>query len=140
MRKKNKRFTALILAAAMLVSVFTSLLPETHAEAAGIATGIDVSKYQGPINWQAVKNAGVTFAFIRVGNTTSGVDPFFAQNMTGAAAVGIKTGVYIYSNAKNAAEAQAEAGMVLQLIAPYQVSMPVVIDLENDVRSERAHV
>lgn len=133
MRKKNKRFTALILAAAMLVSVFTSLLPETHAEAAGIATGIDVSRYQGPIDWQAVKNAGVTFAFIRVGNTTSGVDPYFAQNMAGAAAVGIKTGVYIYSNAKNAAEAQAEAGMVLQLIAPYQVSMPVVIDLENDV-------
>ena len=61
------------------------------AKAAGVvAKGIDVSMYQEAINWSAVASEGYSFAFIRVGSAKSGLDPYFAQNMVGAAAAGLK--------------------------------------------------
>ncbi len=96
-----------------------------------ISVGIDVSKYQGDINWPAVAASGVQFAFVRVGSVKYGVDTKFDQNMRLAAASGVKTGVYVYSYARNAQEAAAEAVFVLQAIANYTVSMPVVIDIED---------
>ncbi|MEG1847653.1 MAG: GH25 family lysozyme [Lachnospiraceae bacterium] len=128
--RKLKRITKAIICMAL---VFTICMTPMQANAAPIATGIDVSKYQGAINWQAVKSSGVSFAFVRVGTTKKGIDPTFATNIQGAAAAGLRTGVYIYSYATNAAEAVAEANAVLQSIAPYTVSFPVVIDIEDTV-------
>ena len=95
------------------------------------AAGIDVSKYQGPINWQQVKDDGVQFVMVRVGSTKKGIDDQFVANITGANAVGLRTGVYIYSYATTVEAAQAEANMVLNAIAPYTVSFPVAIDVED---------
>lgn len=97
--------------------------------------GIDVSRFQGNIDWQAVANDGVTFAFIRVGNRGYGTgeivdDNTFVKNITGANAAGIKTGVYFFSQAITEAEALEEANYVLGKIAPYQVECPIVFDLE----------
>ena len=92
-------------------------------------TGIDVSKYQGAIDWGAVARSGIKFAFIRVGSTYSGIDPTFDYNMRSAQANGIKTGVYIYSYATNAEQAAMEAVLVTQWLAAYQVQMPVVFDI-----------
>ncbi len=103
----------------------------SYAAGAEVATGIDVSKYQGGINWQQVKAAGVRFAMIRVGTTKKGLDEQFVNNINGANAAGIRTGIYIYSYATTPEQAAAEANQVLQWVAPYSVSFPIAIDIED---------
>ena len=128
----KKRIVSLALAAVIGLSTF--LASGVEAEAAGaIAKGIDVSKYQGAINWSAVAAEGYSFAFIKVGSAKSGLDPYFAANMVGANAAGLKTGVYLYSYATTVEAAMAEAQFTLAAIAPFTVSMPVVFDLEDAV-------
>lgn len=97
--------------------------------------GVDVSSWQGNINWAKVKKAGMTFAFIRVGyrGQTKGTifdDEKFTQNMEGASAAGLKLGVYFYSQAVTASEAAEEADYVVKKIRPYHVTWPVVFDWE----------
>lgn len=123
-----KRTLCLLLVLSMVIFV-----PETEAKAAStpLAVGVDVSRWQGPINWNAVAASGVSFAFIKVGSTNSGIDPYFVQNMLGAQMAGIKTGVYIYSYAQNVEQAAAEAQFVLSAISNFAVSMPVVFDIED---------
>ncbi len=119
-----------------------SMLPVTNVCAANastsIATGIDVSKHNGAINWNAVAASGISFAFIKAGSTYSGVDPYFAANMTGAAAAGLHTGVYLYSYATNVQEAQNEALLLLQWIGNYTVSYPVAYDIEDAVHKAKS--
>lgn len=98
--------------------------------------GIDVSKHQGEIDWEKVSENGVTYAFIRAGfrgNSEGKLveDEFFADNMEGAADNGIHTGVYFYTQAMTPQEAEEEAEFVLDLIAPYDVTYPIVLDLEE---------
>ncbi len=98
--------------------------------------GIDVSKWNGTINWTAVKNSGVSYAIIRCGyrGYSTGVlveDPTFRANMQGAAAAGIKIGVYFFSQAVNEVEAVQEASMVLDMVKDYRLSYPVFIDVER---------
>ena len=98
--------------------------------------GIDVSKFQGEIDWEAVAADGVEFAFIRVGNRGYGSegklleDEMFEANIEGALQAGIKVGVYFYTQALNEEELLAEAELVLRKIAPYKVECPVVFDVE----------
>lgn len=130
MKKIMKVLLCIGLAAVVSLAPFSGL----NTKAAPIATGIDVSVYQGDINWQAVAASGVSFAFVRVGTTYKGVDTKFHQNITGAAAAGLRTGAYIYSYATTPEAAAQEANAVLSLIAPYTVSFPVVIDIEAQVQ------
>lgn len=118
----------------LLSIVLISAIPAAQTEAAVVAQGIDVSKWQGIINWAAVAQSGVSFAFIRVGNTKKGIDDTFYYNMLSAQAVGIKTGVYIYSYATNVQEAAIEAQFVLNAIKDLPVSYPVVWDVEDDTQ------
>ncbi|MBR5649873.1 GH25 family lysozyme [Pseudobutyrivibrio sp.] len=122
-----KACAALVLAAVMTLSV-----PLT-ASAAG-EQGIDVSKYQGAINWAAVAQSGISYTFIKVGSTKSGVDPYFAANVQGAQAAGIRTGVYIYSYATTVEAAAQEAQLVLQWIEGYNINFPVAFDIEDKVQ------
>ncbi|SFV04870.1 GH25 family lysozyme [Butyrivibrio sp. INlla21] len=133
MRKKTKAILSVGLLPILTAALFFSPVAGTKASAAGaeVATGIDVSKYQGGINWQQVKAAGVRFAMIRVGTTKKGLDEQFVNNINGANAAGIRTGIYIYSYATTPEAAAAEANQVLAWIAPYQVSFPVAIDIED---------
>ncbi len=105
-------------------------------EASGRSFGIDVSKWQGNINWSMVKQSGVEFAMIRVGyrGTETGqikIDPYFASNIKGALNNGIHVGVYFYSVAKNEMEALEEAKVVVDQIKPYRINYPVAFDLED---------
>lgn len=93
--------------------------------------GIDVSKWQGTINWGAVKNSGISFAMIRCGNIKYGLDTSFIYNMTAANAAGIRTGVYCYTYALNAAQAIQEAQFVVAACQNFTVSFPIAIDLED---------
>lgn len=97
--------------------------------------GIDVSRFQGDIDWNAVAESGVSFAFIRVGNRGYGTgvivdDSKFEANIQKANEAGIKVGVYFFSQAITEEEALEEVNYVLEKIAPYQVECPVVVDLE----------
>ena len=98
--------------------------------------GIDVSKYQGKIDWKKVADAGVKFAIVRMGYRGMGqgtleTDPYFEQNMAGAAAAGIDTGVYFFSQAINEKEAVEEADFVIKAISKYKVKYPVIFDTER---------
>lgn len=98
--------------------------------------GIDVSKFQGAIDWNLVAQDGVEFAFIRVGNRGYGTgkmveDEQFDANVQGALAADIKVGVYYYSQAITREEVLEEANFVLEKIRPYEISCPVVFDVEK---------
>ncbi len=98
--------------------------------------GIDVSKFQGDIDWQKVAADGVEFAFIRVGNRGYGSgklveDETFEENIEGALSAGIKVGVYFYTQAINEEEVLEEANLVLEKIAPYKIECPIVFDVEK---------
>lgn len=100
------------------------------------AFGIDVSKWNGTIDWQAVKNSGVNYVIIRCGYRGSSTgalveDPKFRANIKGASDAGIKVGIYFFSQAVNRNEAVEEASMVLELIKGYKVSYPVFLDVES---------
>ena len=81
-------------------------------------------------------NAGIDYVIIRVGyrGYTSGVlveDSYFAQNIAGATAAGIKVGVYFFTQAVTEAEAIEEASMAVQLVSGYKLTYPIFIDTES---------
>ena len=101
--------------------------------------GIDVSKHNGAVNWQQVKQAGKEFAFIRLGwagydgriEANGGLDSLFHRNMQAAIAAGMHVGVYVYSYAKSAAAAIVAARETLELVKPYQLDYPIAWDIED---------
>ena len=112
-------------------------------------SGIDVSKWQGDIDWNQVKASGIEYAIIRVGyrGASSGTlakDNKAIQNIQGAKAAGLKVGVYIFSQAINIGEAQEEADYAINQISGYSLDLPVVIDYEyasgNSGRLYDAHL
>ena len=110
----------------------------THAaqfKGAKIQKGIDVSQWNGPINWKKVKASGVTFAFIRVGGRYYGsgkyyIDENYRENLKGAIAAGLDVGVYFYSQAISVAEARTEAAYTMNLISGFNINLPIVMDYE----------
>lgn len=94
---------------------------------------IDISKWNGSINWSKVKAAGVDGVIIRCGVGQTGIDTKFKDNITGALNAGIKVGVYTYSKAKSESGAIAEAKNTLSAISAYKDKLyyPVFIDLEQ---------
>lgn len=117
-------------------SVDVSAVQVSEGENAQATLGIDVSKYQGTIDWAAVKNAGVEFAMIRVGYRAkvSGViyeDPAARYNLQEATKNGIKAGAYFFSSAVNEAEAKEEAAWVASFIAKYKITYPVAYNCED---------
>ena len=98
--------------------------------------GIDVSSYQGDIDWAKVAADGIDFAFIRCGfrgygGGTLGEDIKFENNIRGALENGIEVGVYFFSQALNVAEAREELAYTLELIRGWDVTLPVVFDWEQ---------
>lgn len=105
--------------------------------------GIDVSKWNGDIDWDKVRNAGVEFAIIRAGyrgSVTGSLveDPYFAANIKGATASGLPVGVYFFTQAVNEVEAVEEASAVLQLVREYKLEYPIFIDTEGAGGNGRA--
>lgn len=98
--------------------------------------GVDVSTFQGDIDWSRVKAAGVDFVIIRAayrGYETGKLvpDDYFERNLAGASAAGLHVGVYLYSQALTEAEAEEEADYLLSLINGYAIDYPVVYDQEE---------
>ncbi len=101
----------------------------------GGVLGIDVSKWQGTIDWNAVKNSGISFVIIRCGYRGSSTgkliqDPKFESYISGATKAGLKVGLYVFSQAVNEKEAVEEASMAIALAQGYKISYPIFIDTE----------
>jgi glycoside hydrolase family 25-like lysozyme/endolysin len=97
---------------------------------------IDVSTYNGDIDWDRVKEAGIDYAIIRVGyrgyETARLVkDKRFDTNMSNATAAGVKVGAYIVTQAVNTNEAVEEASFIISSCSGYNVSLPLAIDVES---------
>ncbi|EUC58103.1 GH25 family lysozyme [Mogibacterium timidum] len=97
--------------------------------------GIDVSEFQGNINWQKVKAAGIDFVIIRAGYRgkkygTLAKDSKFEQNIAGAIAAGLKVGAYMFSEAIDYTEGAEEARYLVSLIKKYDIKLPLVVDTE----------
>jgi len=104
--------------------------------------GIDVSSHQAEIDWAAVAGAGIDFAIVRVGyrGYTEGEifpDSYALQNIEGALAAGLKVGVYFFSQATSEKEAREEASYVLDTIADYDITYPVLFDWEGILTEAR---
>ena len=115
------------------VTAFNDIV-NTHKEK-NTEIGIDVSKWQGDINFKKVKEAGATFVMIRVGSQ-QGVqgeyilDPYFKKNIEKAIENNLKVGVYFYSYADSKKEAEHQANWVLKQIKDYEVVLPIAFDWE----------
>ena len=97
--------------------------------------GIDVSRYQGNIDWAQVKEVGVDFAILRLGYRGYGsgkmvLDNYFYQNLQGALANDIEVGVYFFSQAISPAEAEEEARFCMNALKGYNITYPIVFDWE----------
>ncbi len=104
--------------------------------------GIDVSKFQGDIDWNKVKNDGVEFAFIRLGyrGYESGkivTDEKYEDNITGCNDAGIDCGVYFFTEALNEEEGREEADYVLELLDGHHVELPIVLDVEQSANTAK---
>jgi GH25 family lysozyme M1 (1,4-beta-N-acetylmuramidase) len=138
LQRTMTKLKALLLALALVVPL---AMPGITAEAAATETaqaaiGIDVSRFQGLIDWNQVAASGVSFAMIRVGNrpNDTGViveDVYAKYNLQEATRVGIKVGVYFNSTATTEAEVIEEANFTINLISKYKITFPVAYDCEN---------
>lgn len=104
--------------------------------------GIDVSYYQGQIDWQKVRQSGIEFAFIRVGYRSSvdGViyeDEMARRNLREAAEAGVKVGAYFFSQALSPQEAVEEARFAIDVLKEYKLDLPLVYDWETVEGSNR---
>lgn len=93
---------------------------------------IDVSKWQGAVNWAAVKNAGVSHAMLRAGYGNGTVDPQFKRNVTNCELHGVDWGCYWYSYATTADGARREAQHCLNTIKGLKPTMPIAYDIEYE--------
>ena len=98
--------------------------------------GIDVSKWQGAIDFSKVKEAGAEFVIIRVGsqNGVGGeyvLDPYFKRNIKEALDNKLKVGIYFYSYADSKKEARKQAEWVIKQIKDYDITLPIAFDFES---------
>ncbi|MDE6620663.1 MAG: hypothetical protein K2K74_09305 [Lachnospiraceae bacterium] len=136
--RKKMSFRALLLAVLLFLS---TAVPQVTVQAAPnevvqAALGIDVSRYQGAIDWDRVAASGVQFVMVRVGYRTQATgilneDPYARYNLQEAQRVGLKVGAYFFSTAVNEAEAVEEAVFTANLLDKYKITFPVAYDCEG---------
>jgi lysozyme len=91
-------------------------------------SGVDVSHYQGEVDWPSVAASGVSFAFIKATDGIDDIDPRFAQNWAGAKAAGIVRGAYHFFRPR--LDAQQQAAHFLRVVAMDDLALPPALDVE----------
>lgn len=94
--------------------------------------GIDVSEFQGVVNWQQIKDSGIQFAILRAGYGQNHIDKQFKRNIQECKRVGIPVGIYWFSYAFNEEMAKREAQYAVQAIKGYNLEYPICFDFEYD--------
>lgn len=98
--------------------------------------GVDVSAYQGNIDWETVADSGIEFAIIRLGYRGYGKagklveDEYAKQNLKGAREAGLKVGAYFFSQALNDGEVDEEIDFMLEILGDFSLDMPIILDWE----------
>ncbi len=129
---RHRGLLLLLFAGIFLGALFVK--PQKVSAASYLAKGIDVSRWQGSVNWAEVKEDGIEFVMLGLGRLNGNVpqpDPYFKVNIAGALSQNIKVGVYLYSMALTETQARAEAQYVLDQIDGYKISYPVAFDIED---------
>jgi lysozyme len=99
-----------------------------QASGSNYTLGVDVSHYQGEVNWPAVAGSGVRFAFIKATDGTQDIDPRFAQNWAGARAAGIVRGAYHFF--RPVLDAQRQAAHFASVVTMDAMALPPALDVE----------
>ena len=105
--------------------------------------GIDVSAFQGKIDWEKVKASGIEFAIIRLGYRGYGKagklveDEYAKENLKGATEAGLAIGAYFFSQALDIEEADEEIEYMLKILGDYELDMPIILDWEIPVDTAR---
>jgi fibronectin type 3 domain-containing protein/GH25 family lysozyme M1 (1,4-beta-N-acetylmuramidase) len=107
------------------------LMAATVTIADATAKGIDVSRWQGTIDWDLVRPQ-ISFALLRCTRGDSYLDPTFAENASACERLGIPYGVYVYSYATSVADAEQEAEFLLSQLEGYHLTLPIYYDLEDN--------
>ncbi len=131
---KIKRVISLFVCLCSVLSLFgvTSAYADGPADADSItAYGIDVSVWQGNIDWEKVKADGIDFAILRAGYT-GGKDTYFEDNYVKAKAAGIDLGCYFYTYAVNVDEAKKDADLLMSWLEGKKFEYPIYYDMEED--------
>ncbi len=104
--------------------------------------GIDVSKWQGNVDFDRVKAAGCEFVFIRLGIDVGEItlDPYFEANIRNSKAAGLKVGVYFYSDANTPERIAAETAWIADTLSPYSLDLPVAYDWEIFSNYQQYHM
>lgn len=102
-------------------------------KAANTRFGLDVSQFQGSIDFKAVKNAGCSFVFIRVGTKLGGfsLDTYFKKNLDNAIAAGLDVGIYLYTSDHTDAAARDSARWIVSQLGGRKLTLPVAFDWEE---------
>ena len=110
----------------------TGYVSSSYIKLSPLEKGIDVSKWNGNVDWDKVKADGIDYVIIRAGYGNSNVDPYFKSHIEGASKAGLKIGIYWFSYATSVEKAKEEAAKCLETIAPYKnkISYPVFYDFE----------
>ncbi len=105
--------------------------------------GVDVSAFQGQIDWEQVADSGIRFAMVRLGYRGWGkagkmvVDEYAKANLEGARAAGLQVGAYFFSQALNVTEVNQEIDFMLKVLGDFQLDLPIVFDWEIPVPEAR---
>ena len=96
--------------------------------------GVDVSRYNGVIQWPAVYQAGKRFAIVRLGSSNANgpyLDPYFNDNVKQAQAAGLRVGAYYYTYASSEEEVIGELNVLLPALEGHRLEYPVYVDVES---------
>lgn len=107
--------------------------------------GLDISKWQGDVDYAKLKEQGVDFVMLKLGGQVEIdgefiIDPKFYDNIEGAINNGIDVGVYFYSYAKSVEEARKQANFIVEKLDGYNINMPIVFDWENFNSYTKFHI
>lgn len=133
---KTKKIISLLISLCTVFGLFGigTAQADSNTETNSIlAYGIDVSSWQGSIDWKKVKADGKDFAILRAG-TTKGKDNYFERNYTEAKAAGVDLGCYMYTYATTVEEAEKDADMMLSWLAGKEFEYPIYYDMEDQVQ------
>jgi len=129
----HRRFPGIVLALTLAVGSLSTTLASSVAtvRASTNPSGIDVSHWQGPINWSAVAADGVDFAIMKATESTTYTDPTFKTNRTNAQLAGVTVGMYhVASPSRSTDDARAEADRFLRIAKPGVGNVIPTLDIE----------
>ncbi len=109
----------------------------------GKSLGIDVSKWQGDIDFNRVKEAGCEYVIIRIGGYDDGslyTDAYFTQNLRGAKAAGLKVGIYWHAEESSTTEAKASVDYIMNILGQEELDFPIAYDWEDFIHFEDYHM